>query len=207
MGTTRLEVDTPHGTAWIDLDRPRNAVALVAIGHGAGGTVDSPDLVAIRDAAVAAGIAVARITQPYRVAGRRAPAPAHQLDTAWVAAVAALRARRGLGALPLVCAGRSSGARVACRTAADAGATAVVALAFPVHPPGKPEKSRLDELDAVPVPVLVVQGDRDAFGMPPPGAGRETVVVDGADHSLKKGTALTADAVVRFVTERATVRA
>ncbi len=203
MAATRLDVDTPHGTARVDLDRPRNPVALLALGHGAGGSVDSPDLVAIRDAALAAGIAVARITQPYRVAGRRAPAPAAQLDAAWIAAVAAARTHRGLRTLPLVVAGRSSGARVACRTAAVAGAAAVVALAFPVHPPGRPEKSRLDELDAVAVPVLVVQGDRDAFGMPPAAGGREVVVVEGADHSLKKGTAVTADAVVRFVTWRA----
>lgn len=203
----RIAADTPHGTAWIDLDRPRNATALLALGHGAGGTVDAPDLVAVRDAAVAAGIAVARITQPYRVAGRRAPAPAHQLDAAWLAAVTAVRARRGLRSLPLVVAGRSSGARVACRTAAAAGAVAVVALAFPVHPPGRPEKSRLDELDAVAVPVLVVQGDRDAFGLPPEAPGRRVQVVPGADHSLARDTARTADAVVRFLTDRATVPA
>lgn len=197
----RLDVDTPHGPAWADLDRPKGrARALLVIGHGAGGAVDAPDLVAVRDAAVAAGIAVARITQPYRVAGRRAPAPAAQLDAAWLAAVAAVRAQRGLRALPLVVAGRSSGSRVACRTAAAAGASAVVAIAFPVHAPGKPEKSRLDELDAVDVPVLVVQGDRDAFGMPPDGPGRTVVVVAG-DHSLKKSPADVAAAVVGFVSD------
>lgn len=200
----RLEIPTPTGTAWADIDRPRGKPqALLVIGHGAGGGVDAPDITAVRDAAVAAGIVVARITQPYRVMGRRAPAPAAQLDTAWVAAVAAVRRQRGLRGLALVAGGRSSGARVACRTAADTGAAAVVALAFPVHPPGKPEKSRLDELDAVRVPVLVVQGDRDAFGMPPHAAGRQLVVIEGADHSLKKRSADLARAVVDFVAQEA----
>jgi uncharacterized protein len=199
----RIEVGTPSGPAWGDVDRPRGATALLVVGHGAGGGVDAPDLLAVRDAAVAAGIAVVRVTQPYRVAGRRAPAPAPRLDEAWLAAVTAARARRGFGGLPLVVGGRSSGARVACRTAAELGAAGVVALAFPVHPPGKPEKSRLDELDAVRVPVLVVQGDRDAFGMPPRRRGRTLVVVDGADHALRRGTVTTARAVTDFVTRLA----
>jgi uncharacterized protein len=196
----RIEVDTPTGSAWIDLDRPRgSARAVLAIGHGAGGSVETPDLVAIRDAAVPAGIAVARITQPYRVAGRRAPAPAPRLDEAWLAVVAAVRAQRGLSRPPLVVAGRSSGARVACRTAGAAGAAAVIALAFPVHPPGRPDKSRLDELDGLPMPVLVVQGDRDAFGRPPTAPGRQVTIVAGADHSLKKDPAAVATAVIDFL--------
>ena len=140
---TRLEVETPHGVAWADLDRPRAASAVLALGHGAGGGVEAPDLVAVRDAAVAAGYAVARITQPYRVAGRRGVAPAPQLDAAWLVAVAAVRRQRGFARLPLVVGGRSSGARVACRTSADAGAAGVLALAFPVHPPGKPQSTRI----------------------------------------------------------------
>jgi uncharacterized protein len=196
----RIDVDTPTGPAWLDLDRPRGrAVALLAIGHGAGGSVDSPDLVAVRDHAVAAGICVARITQPYRVAGRRAPAPAPRLDEAWLAAVAQLRAQRRLRRLPLVVAGRSSGARVACRTATASGAAAVVALAFPLHPPGKPEKSRLDELSAPAVDVLVVQGDRDPFGLPSAAPGRAVTVIAGADHSLKRAPEQVATAVVGFV--------
>src|SRR5205085_10631567 len=119
-----------------------------------------------------------------RVAGRRSPAPAAQLDAAWTAVVAQLRGSELAGS-PLVVGGRSSGARVACRTAAATGAAGVLCLAFPVHPPGKPEKSRLDELDAVEVPVLVVQGDSDPFGMPPEAPGREVVVVVG-NHGLKK---------------------
>ena len=197
--TTRLEIETPHGLAWIDLDRPRGATAVLALGHGAGGSVEAPDLVAVRDAGVCAGYAVARITQPYRVAGRRGVAPAAQLDAAWLAAVAALRRQRGFARLPLVVGGRSSGARVACRTSAGTAAAGVIALAFPVHPPGKPENSRLAELDQVSVPVLVVQGDRDPFGMPPAAAGRTVVVIEGADHGLKKGRATIVESVLEFV--------
>lgn len=202
MAHIRLDVQTPTGPAWIDLDRPRGTpLALLAIGHGAGGGVDARDILAVRDAALTAGVLVARITQPYRVAGRRSPAPAARLDEAWLAAAAAVRAQRGLRSAPLVAAGRSSGARVACRTATASGSAAVVALAFPVHPPGKPEKSRLAELMLPTVPVLVVQGDRDAFGMPPPDVGElvELVVIEGADHSLKKDPNAVAAAVVDFV--------
>lgn len=196
----RIDVPTPGGPALVDLDRPRGApTALLVLTHGAGGGVETADLNAIRVAAVKAGVAVARVTQPYRVAGRRAPtAPAKQ-DEAWLAVVAALRRRRGLAAVPLVVGGRSNGARVACRTAAASGADGVVALAFPLHPPGKPEATRITELDGVEVPVLVVQGDRDPFGMPPDGPGREVVVVPGADHGLKREVATTAAAVVDFV--------
>ncbi len=200
----QLQIDTPSGAALVDLDRPRAAAALLVIGHGAGGGIDAPDLRAVRRAALAEGIAVARVTQPYRVAGRRAPAPAARLDEAWLAVLAALRARRGLTQLPVAVGGRSSGARVACRTAATARARAVVALAFPVHPPGRPEVSRLAELELPPVPVLVVQGERDPFGLPPGAPGRELVVVPGADHSLRQASAVVADAVVRFVTSTVT---
>ncbi|MFN2517627.1 MAG: alpha/beta family hydrolase [Jatrophihabitantaceae bacterium] len=195
----RVDVATPTGLAWADLDRPRGRpVALLMMGHGAGGGVESPDLLAVRDAAISAGFAVARVTQPYRVAGRRTPAPAARLDEAWLAAVATVRLQRGLRALPLVALGRSSGARVACRTVGAAGAVAVVALAFPVHPPGRPERSRLGELVLPAVPVLVVQGDRDTFGMPPPGVA-EVVVVTGADHSLRKDPIAVAAAVLAFL--------
>jgi predicted alpha/beta-hydrolase family hydrolase len=197
-----LEIATPSGPAKVDLERPRGALGLLVIGHGAGGGVTAPDIVVTRDAALAAGWAVARVTQPYRVAGRRSPAPAPKLDEAWLAVVAALRKRRGLGSLPLVVAGRSSGARVACRTADALGADGVVCLAFPVHPPGKPEATRLPELEAPSCPALVIQGDRDPFGMPPATAGRELVVIAGADHGLKKGKDAIAAAVREFVTSR-----
>ena len=177
-------IETPHGPARAHLHapaagRPRGALVL---GHGAGGSVDARDLVAATGAALATGFAVALVEQPYRVAGRKAAAPAAQLDVAWITVVEALRAGP-LKGVALVTGGRSSGARVACRTAQGTGAAAVLCLAFPVHPPGKPEKSRLDELEAVRVPVLVVQGTRDPFGMPPAGPDREVLALGGS-HSL-----------------------
>jgi uncharacterized protein len=179
----KIEIDTPHGTAVAHLhEAPKPAGALV-LGHGAAGGFGAKDLVAATGAAGEAGLSVAQVVQPYLVAGRRSPAPAKQLDSAWTAVVEHLRDAE-LGGLPLVAGGRSAGARVACRTAAETGAVAVLCLAFPVHPPGRPEKTRLDELDAVEVPVLVVQGDSDPFGMPPPAAGREVVTLPG-NHSLK----------------------
>lgn len=139
-------------------------MAALVLGHGAGGGVESPDLVATAGAAREAGLTVALVEQPYRVAGRRSPAPANQLDAAWIAVIEQLGFE-----VPLIAGGRSSGARVACRTAADTGAAAVLCLAFPLHPPGKPEKTRLHELDAVKVPTLVVQGERDHSGCHRPG--------------------------------------
>jgi predicted alpha/beta-hydrolase family hydrolase len=149
--------------------------------------VTSRDLVAATGAAHMEGLSVALVEQPYRVAGRRSPAPARQLDVAWSAVVERLRERE-LSGLPLVVGGRSLGARVACRTAGAAAAVGVLCLAFPLLPPrrasGKAPESRLPELDAVSVPVLVVQGERDPFGMPPPGPLRTVVRVQG-DHSLR----------------------
>jgi predicted alpha/beta-hydrolase family hydrolase len=182
---SRLTIDTARGLAWADVDQADDPRALLLLGHGAGGTVEAPDIVAARDAAVEAGVSVARVTQPYRVAGRRGMPPHPTLDQPWLEVATDLE-RRYPG-LPHLFGGRSAGARVACRTAAAGNALAVICLAYPVHPPGKPERSRMDELDAVGVPVLVVQGDRDAFGMPPRRRDRTVVVVAGADHSLKKG--------------------
>jgi predicted alpha/beta-hydrolase family hydrolase len=167
------------------VDSPRAAVVL---GHGAGGGVESPDLVGAAKAAGAAELSVALVEQPYRVAGRRSPAPAKQLDAAWVSVLEQLAFD-----VPVVVGGRSAGARVACRTAVEVGAVAVLCLAFPVHPPGRPEKSRIAELDAVAVPTLVVQGERDPFGMPPPGPDRTVVPIPGT-HSLSSST--TVEAVV-----------
>jgi len=206
--TVRHELATPSGPAWVDLDRPRGkATAVLLIGHGAGGGVETPDLLAVRAAAVAGGVAVGRVSQPYRVAGRRAPAPAARLDEAWLAIAQATARLRGLRTLPLVVGGRSSGARVACRTATEAGAAAVIALAFPLHAPGKPESSRLSELELPSVPILVVQGDRDAFGMPPPDPSRRIVVITGADHGLKKSVATVATAVLEFLALHGLARA
>jgi predicted alpha/beta-hydrolase family hydrolase len=161
-------------------------VAALALGHGAGGGIGAPDLVAAADAGRSLDLSVVLVEQPYRVAGRRSPAPARQLDAAWLAVLARLR-EGPLGELPLVAGGRSAGARVACRTAGEAGVAAVLCLAFPLHPPGRgddPSKSRLPELDAVPVPVLVIQGERDPFGMPPSAPARTVVTVPGT-HSLR----------------------
>ena len=187
---TVLELETPHGPARAHLhlvDEPRAAVVL---GHGAGGGVGARDLAKATAAANQAGASVALAEQPYLVAGRRSQAPAKQLDAAWTAVVEQLP----FDGLPLITGGRSAGARVACRTAADTGSQGVLCLAFPLHPPGRPEKTRLSELDAVQVPVLIVQGVSDPFGMPPDGPGREIVKVPG-NHSLTGDLAQLADAV------------
>jgi predicted alpha/beta-hydrolase family hydrolase len=174
-----VQIETPHGPARAHLQPAAQPRAVLFLGHGAGGGITAPDLVAVSRATRDAGVSVVLIEQPYRVAGRRSPAPAKQLDAAWTAVVDELR-----GDLPVVVGGRSSGARVACRTAEATRAAGVLCLAFPLHPPGRPEKSRLDELDAVTVPTLVVQGERDPFGMPPSGRNRRVVRVAG-DHGLK----------------------
>jgi uncharacterized protein len=195
-----MRLKTPHGPARAHLHPAASPIGALVLGHGAGGGVAAPDLVAVTKAAVARDLSVALVEQPYRVAGRRSPAPATQLDAAWVAVVEQL-AEKAFAGLPLACGGRSSGARVACRTAAATGAAAVLCLAFPVHPPGRPEKSRLDELDAVKVPVLVVQGDSDPFGMPPRRRGRRLLVVEGG-HGLRKGTAAYAETAADWLAGR-----
>src|SRR4051794_31977117 len=182
-----VELATPHGPARAHIHPADGAVAAVVLGHGAGGGVGAPDLRAATEAALRAGWSVALVEQPYRVAGRRSAAPAAQLDAAWTAVVAELR-DGPLRGLPVVCGGRSSGAGVACRTAAATGALGVLCLAFPLVPPQRrgatgPPKTREDELDAVAVPVLVVQGENDRFGMPEPGPAREVVRLRG-DHRL-----------------------
>ena len=183
MPASKLAIETPKGPARAHLHPAEEPRVAIVLGHGAGGGVEAVDLVAATEAATDSGFTVALVEQPYRVAGRRSPAPAGQLDTAWTTVVAALR-EGALQDLPLVTGGRSLGARVACRTVAETGAIAVLCLAFPVHPPGRPEKSRMAELDAVEIPVLVIQGESDPFGMPAPGAGREIVTVPG-NHGLK----------------------
>ena len=194
-----LDVDTPHGPARVHLHGADDPAGALLLGHGAGGGVAARDLVAATKAAQAIGISVALVEQPYRVAGRRSPAPAGQLDTAWIAVVEHLRGGP-LDDLPLVVGGRSSGARVACRTAEQSGAVGVLCLAFPVHPPGRPEKTRLAELDEVAVPTLVVQGASDPFGLPPAAAMREVVTVPG-NHSLTGDLETLRAAVGRFLGE------
>jgi hypothetical protein len=176
----------------------------VILSHGAGGGIGAPDIQAAAGAAQGLGAAVALVEQPYRVAGRRAPAPPAHLDEAWVAVVAWLTEHE-LNGLPLVTGGRSMGARVACRTAAATGSAGVLCLAFPLQPPRrasatKPSPSRLPELDAVAVPTLVIQGVSDRFGMPPDGRTRSVVRVAG-DHGLKSDLPAVGDAVARWLAE------
>ena len=181
-----IEIETPSGPARAHLHQAGSSRAALILGHGAGGGVEAPDLTAAKDAATGEGFAVALVEQPYRVAGRRSPAPAKRLDEAWVAVVEHLRVDQ-LEGLPLVVGGRSLGARVACRTLDRTEAAAVLCLAFPLTPPRRgerPPQSRLPELEAVDVPVLVVQGENDRFGMPPEGPSRRVVKVAG-DHGLK----------------------
>jgi predicted alpha/beta-hydrolase family hydrolase len=180
--TTVLELDTPHGPALAHVQAVAEPVAALVLGHGAGGGIAARDLVTAANVARELQISVALVEQPYRVAGRRSPAPARQLDAAWIAVVRQL-ADGPLSGLPLVVGGRSSGARVACRTADACNAVAVLCLAFPEHPPGKPEKTRQPELDAVTVPALVVQGASDPFGRPTPSPAHKVVLVSG-NHGL-----------------------
>jgi predicted alpha/beta-hydrolase family hydrolase len=199
-----IEIDTPGGLARAHLhpaDAPRAALLL---GHGAGGGTNARDLVAVRDVALSQGISVALVEQPYRVAGRRSPPRAPQLDAAWIAVVDYLRVGE-LRGLPLIVGGRSSGARVACRTAEATGAVGVLCLAFPLQPPRRsgaaPAPSRLSELAAVIVPTLVVQGANDPFGLPPGGTLREVVLVKG-DHSLRGDVPSLTSAVRAWLRQR-----
>jgi uncharacterized protein len=192
-----IEVDTPHGLANAHLHSAEDPTAALVLGHGAAGGLTARDLVAVTGVARSEGVSVALVEQPYRVAGRRSPAPARQLDAAWTAVVDRLRAGE-LRGLPLVVGGRSSGARVACRTAGATGAIGVLCLAFPLQSPRRagsaPTPSRLSELDEVTVPTLVVQGARDRFGIPPATARRTVVQVPG-DHSLRTDVQAVAAAV------------
>lgn len=189
---------TPVGLARTTTEGPPRAPLLV-LGHGAGGGIEAPDLLAARDAALSAGWAVVRVEQPWRVQGRRVAEAPPRLDAAWECVVGQL-------ARPVVLGGRSAGARVACRTAGRLGAVGVLALAFPLVPPGRPDRSRLEELLAPQVPRLVVQGDRDGFGVPEPAPGVQVHVVRGADHAfrVRRRDGRTAQDVAAEVREAAT---
>ncbi|MDQ3611643.1 MAG: hydrolase [Actinomycetota bacterium] len=169
---------TPVGPARVTREGPSGGGVLV-LGHGAGGGIEAPDLLAARDAGLAVGLQVIRVEQPWRVRGRRVAEAPVRLDSAWLSVLSALD-RTG----PVIVGGRSSGARVACRTATAVGATAVLALGFPLHPPASPGRSRLAELLLPDVPRLVVQGERDCFGRPEPAPGLEVHRVRGADHGF-----------------------
>jgi uncharacterized protein len=192
-----LEIQTPTGPARAHLAIADDPQAALILGHGAGGGIAARDLVAARDAALSVGASVALVEQPYRVAGRRSPPPAGRLDAAWIAIVDRLRAAE-LAGLPFVVGGRSSGARVACRTVEETRPVGVLCLAFPLQPAaratGTQAPSRLPELDAVGLPTLVVQGIRDPFGMPPPGPRRRVAEVSG-DHGLRSDVPAVRDAV------------
>jgi uncharacterized protein len=188
------ELETPRGTARVLLQHALEPKGALVLGHGAGGSVSAPDLQVATRVALEEDFTVALVEQPYRVLGRKSAPPAPHLDEAWVSVVEQL----DLG-LPLIAGGRSSGARVACRTAAATGAVGVLCLAFPLQPPGRPD--RLAELDAVQVPVLVVQGRNDQFGVPPEGPNRTLVVLDG-DHGLKKDPDGLGEAVRSWLRER-----
>jgi predicted alpha/beta-hydrolase family hydrolase len=175
-------VETPAGDARITWHTAKNARSVLALGHGAGGGIEAQDLQALAQALPPSGVGVALVEQPWRVAGKKvAPAP-KTLDTVWRALWPALCAP----GLPVVAGGRSAGARVVCRTGSELGAQAVLALSFPLHPPGKPEKSRAEELKAAGLPTLVVQGGRDPFGHPDefPQGTRIAEVPEG-DHSFR----------------------
>jgi uncharacterized protein len=259
MSERQAQVETASGMAQIVIEEPDGAPSfLVALTHGAGGGVDTPDLLAVRDAALRLGGVVARITQPYRVRGARAPGSVARQDAAWVEVITALRAlplaspaepvppssggplpagsggpllsgsggpllsgsggpllsgsggplargrdgllpRGGEGALPLVQGGRSNGARVACRTAAAVDAVAVIALAFPLHPPGRPDRSRAAELRIPGRKLLIVSGDRDPFGVPGRRAGARVVVLAGETHALSRRPAEVGRAVAAWL--------
>jgi len=202
-------VPTPLGNARVHRSEAAGAVrGTLVLGHGAGGGVESVDLVAVATEAVDAGWRVLLVEQPWRVAGKRvAPAPP-RLDDGWRVVLDHARAG-GLLTGRLVLGGRSAGARVACRTAAEQGADGVLALAFPLHPPGRPEKSRAAELTGVRVPLVIVQGETDSMGAPEAVAAELTgnpsasVYAVPGDHSLKRNPALVAAAALSWLAELA----
>jgi predicted alpha/beta-hydrolase family hydrolase len=203
-----VEIMTGAGPALAEMARPAGEPRfLVVLTHGAGGTPDTPDVLAVRDAALSLGATTALVTQPYRVRGAVAPGSAVRQDAAWAEIVAALNP----AGLPLVQGGRSNGARVACRTARQVGAAGVIALAFPLQPPGssgrperpgrpvQPGKSRDSELRGAGTSVLVVNGDRDPFGVPEPDDATRVIVLPGETHALSRGAAAIGDAVTGWL--------
>jgi predicted alpha/beta-hydrolase family hydrolase len=199
FGMQAVEIMTESGAARAELDGEGAARFLLVLTHGSGGSVSAPDLQAARDAALGIGGLVARVTQPYRVRGARAPGSPVKQDAAWVEIMAAL-----IGAVPgvpIVQGGRSNGARVACRTAGTVGARAVIALAFPLRPPGgtQDRAAELQAARAAGAAVLVVNGASDAFGIPGPQDADRVVVVPGETHALKGHRAVIADAVAQWL--------
>jgi predicted alpha/beta-hydrolase family hydrolase len=208
MATTVRTIATDQGDARLHVDRARRPVATVVLGHGAGRGEDSPDLVALAAALPRQGISVFRIEQPWHVAGKRVAARPEALDLATRRCMDESRVRT-----PVILGGRSAGARVACRSAVPLGAVGCLALAFPLHPPGRPDKTRLPELIGAGVPTLVVQGEKDSFGSPDAfPEDIELTAIPDADHGFKvpkravlsqeETYALIVEAVVEWVTAR-----
>ncbi len=200
-----VRIETTAGEAEVEIDRGAGDRFLLLLTHGSGGGVEAEDLLAVRDRALALGGVVARVVQPYRAAGKRAPGSAKLQDAAWLDIVGALRARTP--GVPLIQGGRSNGARVACRTAVESGAKGVLALSFPLHPPGKPEKTRRAELLAAAehVDVVVINGERDPFGIPDPSDAAEVKVIPGQPHSFRSGFDLIAATVEPWLRRWATI--
>ena len=199
MSDTVRSIDTPHGEARLVTSKARHPIATLLVSHGAGAGIDTRDLAALAADLPAQGITVHRLEQPWRVAGRKVATPPDTLDAALTAAAGALRPTT-----PLVVGGRSAGARSACRCATALGAAGVLAISFPLHPPGRPEKSRVGELTGAGVPTLVVQGERDSMGRPEEfPEGTELVVVPWADHGLKvpKSADVSAEDVAAMLVE------
>ena len=181
MRPEERRVDTPHGEGRLVVDQARSPIATLLLSHGAGNGIDTRDLTALAERLPRNGVTVVRFEQPWKVAGRKVASPPATLDAGLVAAANRLRTRT-----PLVVGGRSAGARSAARCAQRLAASGCLALAFPLHPPGKPEKSRLDELRGSRVPTLVIQGERDTFGRPDEFPGdTDLAVVPAADHGFK----------------------
>jgi predicted alpha/beta-hydrolase family hydrolase len=199
-----MEIKTAAGLAKAEVDETGDPAFLLVLTHGAGGGVTSADVMAASAAGRERGGVVVRVLQPYRVAGARAPGSAPRQDAAWLEIIAALRER--YPGLPLVQGGRSNGARLACRTAQAVGTVAVIALAFPLHPPGKalqPESSRAGELRSAGVPVLVINGDRDPFGVPDAADTSRLVVLTGQTHALSGARAAITSEVSSWLAELA----
>ena len=210
MASTVVSVDTPHGPGRLFLDLASRPSSILVLGHGAGGGVGSADLELLARGLPDLGTSVLRFEQPWRTAGRKAGASPPRLDEAWIAALDWFTYQEW-ARQPLVVGGRSAGARVACRTAAQTDAVAIVCLAFPLHPPGRPEKSRLSEVLTPTVPRLVLQGSKDSFGTADQiraaigeTPGITVVELPGVDHSFRigKSSAFTpADLRMTLVTE------
>lgn len=174
---------------------PTRALATLILAHGAGAPQSSTFMVAFAEALARRGCHAVTFNFPYTEQGRRMPDRAPTLEACFRDVIAAIRARPDLAAGPLVIGGKSMGGRMASHLAAQgvADLAGVVALGYPLHPPGRPEQLRAEHLARIRQPFLIVQGARDAFGTPEElrpalaslGATATLNVVEGGDHSFK----------------------